>query len=76
MTLSYSFKKVVNLFMSLKEKKVTSKKKATKKAVAVLSDNVGNYEKHPFFIKKVAAAKALLQEVGLPKQLTRSKAHA
>ena len=61
--------------MSLKTKIVVAKKKAPKTG-AIISDNVGNYEKHPFFIKKVAAAKALLQEVGLPKQLTRKKAHA
>ncbi len=61
--------------MSLKTKKVIAKKKASNTG-AIISDNVGNYEKHPFFIKKVAAAKALLQEVGLPKQLTRNKAQA
>ena len=62
--------------MSLKTKKVAAKKKTSEKKGAIISDNVGNYEKHPFFIRKVAAAKALLQEVGLPKQLTRKKAHA
>jgi hypothetical protein len=34
---------------------------------------VGNYEKHPFFIKKANEAKALLKKVGLPKKLTKTK---
>lgn len=69
-----SFRKVLNLNMSTKTKKVAAKKKAPKKKGALISGNVGNYEKHPFFIKKVNAAKALLEEVGLPKQLTRKEA--
>jgi hypothetical protein len=44
-----------------------------KKAFAVVDNKVGNYEKHPFFIKKANAAKALLKAVGLPKQLAKSK---
>lgn len=62
--------------MSLNTKKASTKEQAPKKSGAVVSESVGNYEKHPFFIKKVAAAKALLLEVGLPKQLTKKKAHA
>lgn len=62
--------------MSLKAKRASNNDKVSKKNRAVVSDSVGNYEKHPFFIKKVAAAKALLLEVGLPKQLTKKKAHA
>lgn len=61
--------------MSLKTKKVVAKKKASKKTVVKISEDVGNFEKHPFFIKKASAAKALLQEVGLPKQLTGKKAN-
>jgi hypothetical protein len=61
--------------MSLKTKSASSKK-ASKKTGAVVSDSVGNYEKHPFFIKKAVAAKTLLSEVGLPKQLSKKKAHA
>jgi hypothetical protein len=34
-----------------------------------VSNAVGNYEKHPFFIKKTGLAKAFLSKVGLPKQL-------
>ena len=45
----------------------------TKKTFAVIDNNVGNYEKHPFFIKKANAAKALLNSVGLPKQLAKAK---
>jgi hypothetical protein len=44
-----------------------------KKAFAVVDSKVGNYEKHPFFIKKANAAKALLKAVGLPKQLVKAK---
>lgn len=40
------------------------------KPTTTVSKSVGNYEKHPFFIKKAATAKALLSEAGLPKQLT------
>jgi hypothetical protein len=32
---------------------------------------VGNYEKHPFFVKKANDAKELLQLVGLPKKNSR-----
>lgn len=44
-----------------------------KKAVAVVDLEVGNYEKHPFFVKKAKAAKALLKAVGLPGQLAKLK---
>ena len=45
-----------------------SKQTATKKvANVIVTDAVGNYEKHPFFIKKANAAKELLRKVGLPK---------
>lgn len=45
------------------------KKKIREKTNAIVSSEVGNYEKHPFFVKKAEAAKALLEKVGLPKQL-------
>ena len=54
----------------------TAKHKAgtkNKKAKAVIDNSVGNYEKHPFFIKKAKAAKALLKTVGLPTQLSKAK---
>lgn len=44
-----------------------------KKANAVIDSKVGNYEKHPFFVKKANAAKALLKAVGLPKGLVKAK---
>lgn len=61
--------------MILKGKNISKKETSSKKINAVVNDGVGNYEKHPFFIKKAVAAKALLLKVGLPKQLTK-KAHA
>ena len=39
-----------------------------KKTLAVIDSKVGNYEKHPFFVKKANEAKALLKAVGLPKK--------
>ncbi len=62
--------------MSLNQKSTSTKTKAAQKKDAIVSESVGNYEKHPFFIKKAAAAKALLSQVGLPKQLTTKKSHA
>jgi hypothetical protein len=53
--------------MTLKDKK--DKKKPGKKTGAIVSDHVGNYETHPFFIKKAKKAKAFLKLAGLPKQL-------
>ena len=50
--------------------KVSSK---NKKPFAVVDPTVGNYEKHPFFVKKANTAKALLKAVGLPKQLAKSR---
>ena len=59
--------------MGLKQKAISPKAKLSQKKDAIVSESVGNYEKHPFFIKKAAAAKALLTQVGLPKQLTSKK---
>ncbi len=50
--------------------KSNSKKK---KVFAVVDSKVGNYEKHPFFVKKANEAKALLKAVGLPKKLAQVK---
>lgn len=44
-----------------------------KKKHVVVDPKVGNYEKHPFFIKKANEAKALLKAVGLPKKLAKAK---
>jgi hypothetical protein len=51
--------------------KKSDKKTAGTKSKAIISDKVGNYEKHPFFVKKKAAAKAFLKEAGLPLQMLR-----
>ena len=50
-----------------------NKKKQRKKVFAVVDGKVGNYEKHPFFVRKANEAKALLKAVGLPKKLSRAK---
>ena len=34
-----------------------------------VSTEVGNYEKHPFFVKKLNKAIELIEKVGLPKVL-------
>jgi len=49
------------------KQKNSEKQKSTEAATVVVSESVGNYEKHPFFIKKAKAAKELLQQTGLPK---------
>ena len=51
------------------------RKKTKKKTDAIVNPGVGNYEKHPFFVRNATAAKQLLHKVGLPKSLT-TKAHA
>lgn len=45
----------------------------SKKVNAIVDAQVGNYEKHPFFVKKANEAKAVLKTVGLPKKLAKSK---
>ena len=51
-----------------------NKSKATgKKTGAVIDSKVGNYEKHPFFVKKANAAKEILKNTRLPKQPVHSK---
>ena len=50
-----------------------NKKTRNKKALAIVDPKVGNYEKHPFFVKKANEAKALLKAVGLPKKLAKAK---
>lgn len=47
----------------------------SQKKNVIVSSVVGNYDKHPFFVKKAVSAKKLLDKVGLPKQLTQ-KNHA
>jgi len=45
-----------------------NKNTTTAKKRAVVDSKVGNYEKHPFFVKKANEAKELLKVVGLPKK--------
>ena len=55
---------------------VTTKYKSNskkKKVFAVVDPKVGNYEKHPFFVRKANEAKAILKAVGLPKKLAKAK---
>jgi hypothetical protein len=52
-----------------KNKNATTKKKTH----AVVDAKVGNYEKHPFFVKKANEAKALPKSVGLPKKMAKAK---
>ncbi len=44
----------------------SKRKSAGRKVSATISEKVGSYEKHPFFIKKLNKAKELLSKVGLP----------
>jgi hypothetical protein len=52
-------------------KRKTNKKKAISKTGAIISDRVGNYENHPFFVKKAERAKAFIEKNGLPKELAK-----
>jgi hypothetical protein len=49
----------------------SNKAKPKSKKRIIFAAEVGNYEKHPFFVKKAHEAKAFLKTVGLPK--TREK---
>ena len=50
-----------------------NKKVSRNKTFAVVDPKVGNYEKHPFFVKKANEAKTLLKSVGLPKKIAKAK---
>jgi len=52
--------------MDVKNKNIAKRDTAAKKSSTVVTQDVGNYEKHPFFIKKATTAKGLLSKVGLP----------
>ncbi|MBS1510118.1 MAG: hypothetical protein JST86_04710 [Bacteroidetes bacterium] len=49
------------------------KNKKAAKTAAIIDSTVGNYEKHPFFIKKAKASKELINAVGLPKLPAKAK---
>ena len=54
----------------------TTKNKRTsrkKKTLGIVDPTVGNYEKHPYFVKKANEVKALLKAVGLPKKPATAK---
>ena len=46
-------------------------KKATK--TAIVSNEVGSYEKHPYFVRKREAAKAFLKKAGVPAALVKKR---
>jgi len=52
----------------------------TSKRISVVSGEVGNYEKHPFFVKKTITAAVFLKNAGLPpvndKKSSGTKKHA
>ena len=49
-------------------KQPTNKASATTEALRIIvSNKVGNYEKHPFFVKKANEMRALIKKVGRPK---------
>ena len=50
-----------------------NKNTTKKKTYSVVNPKVGNYEKHPFLVKKANETKALLKAVGLPKKLAKTK---
>jgi len=45
--------------------------KTSRKTESFLDESVGNYSKHPFFVKKANRAKAFLKSAGLPKELVK-----
>lgn len=57
--------------MPLKRKQ--PKKSAIAKTGALISDQVANYENHPFFVRKATKAKAFIDTHGLPKDLEKKR---
>jgi hypothetical protein len=57
--------------MSVSKKYINAATAGKKKLSAIISEEVGNYENHPFFVKKTAKAKAKLKQVGLPAVLVK-----
>ena len=50
------------------------KRTSTKKKPRItLSESVGNYEKHPFFVKKANEMKEFLKKAGVPKFITKEQ---
>jgi hypothetical protein len=57
--------------MSVSKKYINAATAGRKKIIGIISDKVGNYENHPFFVNKTAKAKAKLKQVGLPTVLVK-----
>jgi hypothetical protein len=60
---------IFSLICSMSPKEKSYRKKPSKRRGAIVSANAGNYETHPFFVKKAKKAKTYLNEAGLPKQI-------
>ena len=52
-------------------KRKQSKRSAIAKTSAIISDRVGNYQQHPFFVRKAEKAKAFVEANGMPKEFER-----
>lgn len=50
-------------------KRKKSKKKATTKMGGIITNEIVNYENHPYFTKKDEEAKEFIKVAGLPKEL-------
>ena len=50
-----------------------AKKKNGEEPAVIISNKVGNYEKHPFFVKKANAAKEFIKKYGLPDEVVKAK---
>jgi hypothetical protein len=48
-------------------------KKIREQLLGTLSNEVGNFENDPFFVKKAKEDREWLERVGLPKELTKKK---
>ena len=58
---------ILNFVVRSKVMKKETKKNTRKKARVTVTEKVGNYEKHPFFVEKANKAKEFLEKIGLPK---------
>jgi hypothetical protein len=50
-----------------------AKKRNAQEPAFIISDKVGNYEKHPYFVKKANDAKELIKKYGLPNEVVKTK---
>jgi hypothetical protein len=49
-------------------KTITPSSNDIKRQNGIVTDKVGNYEKHPFFVKKLNKANETIEKFGLPKK--------